>query len=119
AEVVGHGLAGLFEACAAMLNDGSGLTTTGTVALLSAGAVLVRMVYSGSAVLVKAGVERREHAAMLRLLGRRDGELGAVVIDYDERLAYCLPGRNAQMVITTGALRTLAPEQVAAVLEHE
>ncbi|MGN9842639.1 M56 family metallopeptidase [Nonomuraea sp. H19] len=119
AEVVGHGLAGLFEACAAMLSDGSGLTWAGAGALLAAGAVLARVAYCGAAVLLRAGAERREHAAMLGLLGRRDSELGAVVIDYDERLAYCVPGRHAQMVITTGALRTLAPEQVAAVLEHE
>ncbi|TXK35284.1 hypothetical protein [Nonomuraea sp. C10] len=35
AEVVGHGPAGLFKACAALLSDGSGLTITGTAALLS------------------------------------------------------------------------------------
>ncbi|TMR99845.1 M56 family metallopeptidase [Nonomuraea basaltis] len=119
AEVVGHGLAGLFEACAAMLTNGSGVTRAGAAALLAAGAVLARVAYCGAAVLFRAGVERREHAALLGLLGRRDTELGAVVIDYPERLAYCLPGRNAQMVITTGALSNLAPEQVAAVLEHE
>lgn len=119
AEVVGHGLAGLFEACAAMLSEGSGLTPAGAAALLAAAAVLARVACCGAAVLLKAGAERRKHAAMLRLLGRRDGALDAMVIDYDERLAYCLPGRHAQMVITTGALRTLAPEQVAAVLDHE
>ncbi|MET8003413.1 M56 family metallopeptidase [Nonomuraea glycinis] len=119
AEVVGHGLAGLFEACAAMLSNGSGLTSAGVAALLAAAAVLARVAYCGAIVLLRAGAERRKHAAMLGLLGRRDGELGAMVIDYDERLAYCLPGRHAQMVITTGALRTLTPEQVAAVLDHE
>ncbi|MFI7638866.1 M56 family metallopeptidase [Nonomuraea sp. NPDC049400] len=118
-EVVGHGLAGLFEACADMLNDGSGLTSAGAGALLAAGAVLARVAYCGAAVLVRARMERREHAALLSLLGRRDSDLGAVVIEYDERLAYCVPGRHAQMVITTGALQSLAPEQVAAVLEHE
>jgi Zn-dependent protease with chaperone function len=119
ADVVGHGLAELFAICADMLSDGSGLTWTSAVALPVAVLVPARAAYCGAAVLLRAHVERREHAAMLGLLGRHDTDLGAVVIDYDERLAYCVPGRHAQMVITTGALHTLAPEQVTAVLEHE
>lgn len=119
AEKVGHGLAGLFQACAALLSDGSALTSPGAAALLVVGAALARILYCGSAVLLRTGRERREHAAMLGLLGRRDGELDAMVIDYGERMAYCLPGRHAQTVITTGALRALTPQQVAAVLEHE
>jgi len=119
ADVVGHGLAGLFEACADMLSAGEGLTLAGVAALVAAGSMLGRVAYCGAAVLYRAAVERREHAALLGLLGRRDTDLGAVVIDHDERLAYCVPGRHGQMVITTGALRSLAPEQVAAVLEHE
>lgn len=119
ADVVGHGLAELFAICADMLSDGSGLKWTSAVALAAAALLLARAAYCGAAVLLRAHVERREHAAMLGLLGRHDTDLGAVVIDYDERLAYCVPGRHAQMVITTGALHTLAPEQVTAVLEHE
>ncbi|MET7460192.1 M56 family metallopeptidase [Nonomuraea sp. NPDC005501] len=119
ADMVGHGLAGLFEVCAAMLNDGSGLSAGGVAVLLVAGAVPARVACCGAVVLLRAGMERREHAALLALLGRRDAGLDAIVIDHEERLAYCVPGRRAQAVITTGALRTLAPEQVAAVLEHE
>ncbi|TDD13757.1 hypothetical protein E1294_39770 [Nonomuraea diastatica] len=76
ADVVGHGLAGLFEACADLLSDGEGLTPEGAAALVAAGSVLVRV-------------------------------------------PYCVPGRHSQMVITTGAMRSLGPEQVAAVLAHE
>ncbi|MER6005431.1 M56 family metallopeptidase [Nonomuraea angiospora] len=119
ADVVGHGLAGLFEICAAMLSDGDGLTVAGAGALLAAGAVLARLLSCGAAVLVRTSMERRAHAAMLGLLGRRDRDLDAIVLEHDERLAYCLPGRRAQTVITTGALRSLTPEQVAAVLAHE
>ncbi|MEV0344128.1 M56 family metallopeptidase [Nonomuraea sp. NPDC050680] len=119
ADVVGHGLAELFAICADMLSDGSGLTWTSAVALPAAVLILARTACCGAAVLLRARVERREHAAMLGLLGRHDTDLGAMVIDYDERLAYCVPGRRAQMVITTGALHTLAPEQVTAVLAHE
>ncbi|MFI6316426.1 M56 family metallopeptidase [Nonomuraea sp. NPDC050556] len=120
ADVVGHGLAGLFAACAALLSDGAGRPTTGTWAGLVVGGLLVaRVAYTGGAVLLRARRERKRHAEALVLLGRHDGDLGALVVDYDERLAYCLPGRNGQTVITTGALRSLAPEQVAAVLAHE
>ncbi|MFF4615106.1 M56 family metallopeptidase [Nonomuraea jabiensis] len=119
ADVVGHGLAGLFEICAAMLSDGQGPTVAGAGALLAAGAVLARLLFCGAAVLVRTSMERRTHATMLGLLGRRDRDLDAIVLDHDERLAYCLPGRRAQTVITTGALRSLTPEQVAAVLAHE
>ncbi|MED7931548.1 M56 family metallopeptidase [Nonomuraea sp. LP-02] len=120
ASVVGHGLAGLFEACAAMFEDEATLSSARTRAGLAVGGlVLIRIAYMGAAVLLRAGRERRRHAEALSLVGRHDLGLDALVVDYDERLAYCLPGRNGHAVITTGALRSLAPEQVAAVLAHE
>ncbi|MFG1702613.1 M56 family metallopeptidase [Nonomuraea sp. M3C6] len=120
ASVVGHGLAGLFEACAALLGDEATLSTTSTrVGLIAAGLVLARLAYTGGAVLLGARRERRHHADALTLLGRHDLDLDAVVVDYDERMAYCLPGRKGHAVITTAALRSLAPEHVAAVLAHE
>lgn len=120
ASVVGHGLAAFFAACAALLAHGPGMTaaTTG-VALAVAGAVVARVVHCAVAVLSRARAERRRHAETLALLGRHDGRLDAIVVDYDERLAYCLPGRHGKAVITTGALRSLSLEQVAAVLAHE
>ncbi|SEH03819.1 Peptidase family M48 [Nonomuraea solani] len=120
ASVVGHGLAGLFEACAALLGDEASLNSTSTrVALVVGGLILTRVTYVSAAVLLRARHERRRHAEALALLGRHDLDLDALVVDYDERLAYCLPGRKGHTVITTGALRSLAPEQVAAVLAHE
>ncbi|MFI7444716.1 M56 family metallopeptidase [Nonomuraea indica] len=118
--VVGHGLAAFFAACTAWLTHGTGMTvaTTG-IAVTVAGAVVTRIAYRTAAVLVRARTERRRHAEVLARLGRHDERLGAIVVDYDERLAYCLPGRRASTVITTGALRSLSPEQVAAVLAHE
>ncbi|MGW0201402.1 M56 family metallopeptidase [Nonomuraea sp. NPDC003201] len=120
ASVVGHGLAGLFEACAALLGDGATLSSASArVGLVVGGLVLARLAHTGGAVLLGARRDRRRHAEALSLLGKHDVDLGALVVDYDERLAYCLPGRNGHTVITTGALRSLAPEQVAAVLAHE
>lgn len=119
ADVVGHGLAGLFEMCKAMLTDASHLSRAGVAALLAAAVISVRLLWCGAAVLARTGRERREHTELLGLLGRRDRDLGAIVLEHEERLAYCVPGRYAETVITTGALRSLSPEQVAAVLAHE
>ncbi|ACZ83083.1 M56 family metallopeptidase [Streptosporangium roseum] len=120
ATVIGHGLAEFFEACAAMLSHGAPLTSPGTrAALLGAAVIAARITYCGAAILVRARRERRQHAGMLNIIGRHDGELDAVVLDHDEAAVYCLPGRKGRAVITTAALRSLAPEQVAAVLAHE
>ncbi|WP_214106860.1 M56 family metallopeptidase [Acrocarpospora catenulata] len=118
--VVGHGLAGLFQMCAAMLSGGSAFATTGG-RLAMTGSLLIASwaACCGLAVLLRARRERRRHALMLRILGRPDDAIGATVVEHDEPVAYCLPGRRGQAVITTGALRSLAPEEVAAVIAHE
>ncbi|SDG34433.1 Signal transducer regulating beta-lactamase production, contains metallopeptidase domain [Sinosporangium album] len=124
---VGHGLAAFFAACAdlvlaacAELLFGAGALPAGAwFALAVSGLIGARVVYCGAAELIGARTQRRRHSEMLALLGRHDDDLGAVVVDYEERVAYCLPGRPGQAVITTGALRSLTCEQVAAVLAHE
>ncbi|GAA2904244.1 M56 family metallopeptidase [Streptosporangium fragile] len=120
ADVVGHGLAEVFAMCADMLSGADVLSSPGArAALLAAALVVGRVAYCGTAIVVGARRARRRHAEMLTLLGRHDGTLGAVVLEHDEAAAYCLPGRDGRAVITTAALRSLAPEQVAAVLAHE
>jgi Peptidase family M48 len=120
ASVIGHGLAAFFEACKELISDGAAWSSVnGRLAVAAAGILVARIAFTGAAMLLRTSRQRRRHAQMLMLIGRHDGDLGAVVVDYDERLVYCLPGRNGQAVITAGALRCLAPEQVAAVLAHE
>ncbi|MFI9557594.1 M56 family metallopeptidase [Nonomuraea endophytica] len=121
-DAIGHGLAGLFEACAALLAAGFDTAASSwgaRAALLLSGLIVARTTYCLSAVLFTARRERARHAEMLSLVGRHDGDLGAIVLDHGERLAYCLPGRQGKTVITTGALQSLAPAHVAAVLAHE
>jgi Zn-dependent protease with chaperone function len=77
------------------------------------------------------GVQRarqrtRAHAEAARITGRRlpvngNGEAGgaAVVLDAPQPAAYCVPGRPAAIVLTSGALAVLEPAQLGAVLAHE
>jgi beta-lactamase regulating signal transducer with metallopeptidase domain len=71
------------------------------------------------------GVQRRqrrtrEHAEIARMTCRRLlGPGAAVVLDAAPRLAYCLPGRPATIVLSSGALAVLDPAQLTAVLAHE
>jgi Zn-dependent protease with chaperone function len=62
----------------------------------------------------------RAHGEAARITGRqlRDAD-GAVVLDAAQPAAYCVPGRPATIVLTSGALAVLEPEQLAAVLAHE
>lgn len=122
ADTVGHGLLQMFEMCAALLGDGTEVPAASLgfrLAVLASGLVAARAAYCVGAVLIKAGRERHRHAAALDILGRRDGDLGAVVVDFGEPLVYCVPGRNGKAVITTAALASLLPQHVAAVLAHE
>ena len=70
----------------------------------------------------------RAHAEAARVTGRRlpgiPGVPGfpagpAVVLDSPQRVAYCVPGRPAAIVLSTGALAILDPSQLTAVLAHE
>jgi Zn-dependent protease with chaperone function len=63
---------------------------------------------------------RRRHRDLLALVAREDDRLpGVLVLDHPLTVAYCLPGRRAQVVFSSGALSTLSGQEVAAVLAHE
>ncbi|HEY2443160.1 MAG TPA: M56 family metallopeptidase [Streptosporangiaceae bacterium] len=62
----------------------------------------------------------RAHAEAARITGRRLPDAGpAVVLDVPQPAAYCVPGRPATIVLTSGALAVLDPAQLTAVLAHE
>lgn len=74
--------------------------------------------------LQQAGRRTRAHAEAARITGRRlpvtgDGEGAAVVLDAPQPAAYCVPGRPAAIVLTSGALAVLDRDQLGAVLAHE
>lgn len=62
---------------------------------------------------------RYEYRQTLRLLGRTDDSLGAVVLDDHRPTAYCVPGGHGHVVLTTAALDRLTPAQLQSVLAHE
>lgn len=63
---------------------------------------------------------RRRHRALLALVGESDPDVpGALVLDHPAAAAYCLPGGEAQVVVSAGTLRLLDSSQLAAVLAHE
>ncbi|WP_405856259.1 M56 family metallopeptidase [Streptomyces sp. NBC_00090] len=69
--------------------------------------------------LVRARRVRMRHAGVLRLVGRYDPALRATVLDDDRPAVYCLPGRSRRVVVSSGAVHTLTPAQLAAALAHE
>jgi Peptidase family M48 len=67
----------------------------------------------------RARRQRRRHAEAVAVLGHPLPELGAVVVEHDAPAAWCLPGRDRAIVVTTGALRALDAQQLRAVVAHE
>jgi Zn-dependent protease with chaperone function len=60
------------------------------------------------------------HAEAARLVGRSLPAVNrAVVLEAPQPAAYCVPGRPAAIVVTTGALAILDSTQFAAVIAHE
>jgi Zn-dependent protease with chaperone function len=98
-----------------------------SVAAASAVAVLTAMMvtwrYSRS--VHRARQRASEHARAARITGRRFPGTGipplstAVVLETPQPAVYCVPGRPATIVLTTGALAVLDPPQLLAVLAHE
>jgi Zn-dependent protease with chaperone function len=67
----------------------------------------------------RAVTRTRLHARAAWLAGRELAGTGAVVLDDPRPVAYCVAGRPAAIVVTSGALAVLDKAQLAAVLAHE
>ncbi|WP_028852216.1 M56 family metallopeptidase [Thermocrispum municipale] len=63
---------------------------------------------------------RRKHRDLLDVLATPwPAAPGALVLDYPVPVAYCLPGPRSRVVVSRGALTTLAETELSAVLAHE
>jgi Zn-dependent protease with chaperone function len=96
-----------------------GGATVAELGLALAGAVLTRAAVTAAAHLRAAGREARRHAETARLVGHPEPGLGATLVDHPQPAAYCVAGRHPTVILTTGAVRALDPEQLSAVLAHE
>lgn len=64
--------------------------------------------------------KRRRHRRILALVAREDTAVpGVLVLDHPLAVAYCVPGLRSRVVVSSGALATLRPDEIAAVLAHE
>ncbi|WP_280892633.1 M56 family metallopeptidase [Streptomyces sp. LBL] len=88
-------------------------------ALTAGAAVPVTLTVAFVRELTGARRRRAEHADRLRLVGTREPALRATVVPHHIPVVYCLPGRGAQVVVSSGALRVLTRHQLTAALEHE
>ncbi len=94
----------------------AGVLLVAVLAVLSMGVLGVRF---GRA-LLRARRDSHRHSAAARVLGLHEVIApGAIVLDTPERVAYCVAGRPATIVVTRGALATLGHAELAAVLAHE
>jgi Zn-dependent protease with chaperone function len=87
--------------------------------LTLAGAVAARTAVTAITHLRAVGRQASQHAQTARLVGHREPALGAVLVEHQEPVAYCVAGRYPTVILTTGALQALDPDQLDAVLAHE
>jgi Zn-dependent protease with chaperone function len=122
ATALGGGLSNLIGACVlrlrAMYSTPGGATAAG-LGLTLAGAVVARTMVSGMTLLRASGRQASRHAQTARLVGTPQPALGAVLVEHGQPAAYCVAGRRPTVVLTTGAVEVLDPDQLAAVLAHE
>lgn len=79
-----------------------------------------RLIAAVLAVAIGTRRRRARHRMVVDLLGECRHGLGDVrVLAVDEPLAYCLPGIRGMVVLSEGALATLSPAEVSAILRHE
>jgi Zn-dependent protease with chaperone function len=84
------------------------------------GVVMIALAWRYGRSLRRARSRTRAHAEAARITGHRAGGTNApFVLDATVPAVYCVPGQPPTIVVTTGALAVLGPQQLAAVLAHE
>ena len=122
ATALGSGLSQLIGACVIRLRDT--YATPGGALVAGLGLVLAAAVAGRTAIAAATHLHavRRHalrHTQAVRLLGRQDPALGAVLVEHAQPAAYCVAGPDPTVVVTTGTLHALDRDQMAAVLAHE
>jgi Zn-dependent protease with chaperone function len=122
ATALGGGLSHLIGACVLRLRATYATPGGAAVAglgLTLAGGLAARTTLTAVTHLRATGRQARRHAQTARLVGHPAPALGAVLVEHARPAAYCVAGRHPTVVLTTGAVQALDPDQLAAVLAHE
>ena len=122
ATALGSELSQLIGACVLRLRDAyatPGGATAAGLGLTLAGAVMARAVVTAVTHLRAVRQHAVRHAQTARLVGHPEPALGAVLVDHDQPVAYCIAGPHPTVILTTAALQALDPDQLDAVLAHE
>jgi Zn-dependent protease with chaperone function len=122
ATALGGGLSHLIGACVLRLRAAYATPGGATVAglgLTLAGAVMARTALTAATHVRAVRRQAVQHAQTARLVGRQDPDLGAMLVDHAQPVAYCVAGPHPTVILTTAVLRALDPDQVDAVLAHE
>jgi Zn-dependent protease with chaperone function len=77
-----------------------------------------RLTYAVVQVAIATRRRRAHHRMVVDLVGKSQGS-HLRILDVAEPLAYCLPGVRSRVVVSEGALNTLADNEMAAILTHE
>lgn len=119
------GLPALLHACVraaiALVSPRHLANVPAAVALVGSVIVVVRLSVVGVRYVHRTRKQRAEHrrAVCAPSLARyRDGQK-ITVVDTSDMAAYCVPGRGATVVLTTGVLENLPEAELDAVLAHE
>jgi bla regulator protein blaR1 len=77
-----------------------------------------RLTYAVVQVAIATRRRRAHHRMVVDLVGKSQGN-HLRILDVAQPLAYCLPGVRSRVVLSEGALNTLADGEIAAILTHE
>ena len=118
AEMVCRSVSG--QPCTATAYQGAAVEFAVAAIAIVAGLAAAALAWRYGRSVQRAQRQARAHADVARITGRRlQGDDRAVVLDAAQPVAYCVPGRPATIVVSSGALALLDEPQLGAVLAHE
>ncbi|EGD42850.1 M56 family metallopeptidase [Nocardioides sp. NPDC057772] len=115
-------VARFFSLCAENLRHGyasPGGAFTALLGLTLFLALLSRTMWCAVGVSVSDRRERAARIAAFDMVGRPDAATGALIVEHDAPYAFCIGGRRHRVVLTSGLLAALRPDELDAVLAHE
>jgi beta-lactamase regulating signal transducer with metallopeptidase domain len=119
---LGGGLSATIGACIIRLRTAYATPGGAVVAglgLAASGALVVRLLVTAARLVVRTGRQARRQVELALMVGHRQPELGAVVVDDEHPTAFCVGGGRPTVVLTSAALDVLSHDELYAVLAHE